>query len=200
MKLYGSLTSPYVRKVRILLAEKGIDYIFVESTPAPDNRELALVNPLGKVPALVLDDGQLLFDSSVHVEYIDQLCESAFIPAGEGRWEVQRWHALGNGICDAVVARMLERRRSENCQSAELIARQEQKVRQALDYAEARVGEEPFLLGRAMSLADIALGVALEYIDLRYPHPWREQRPRLTAWLGPISARSAFQQTAPPAG
>ena len=198
MKLYGSLTSPYVRKVRVLLAEKKIDHEFIESKPAIDNTELAAVNPLAKVPTLQLDNGELLIDSGLHVEYIDSLPGEKFIPEDDSRWTVLNWHELGNGINDAVVARMLEGRRTAECQNAEGIKKQELKVERALQYAEDRIGSNDFLVGNRLTLADISLGVALAYTDLRYTRDWRSNFPDTASWFEIISQRDAFMDTAFP--
>lgn len=195
MKLYGSLTSPYVRKVRILLAEKNIDHDFIKSLPGIDNTELAAVNPLAKVPALQLDNGELLIDSGLHVEYIDSLPGEKFIPDDQSRWTVLNWHELGNGISDAVVNRMLETRREKDCQNAEFIKKQELKVGRAMAYAEERIGSKQYLSGGKLTLADITLGVALAYTDLRYAHDWRSQHKKLANWYQVIKERSAFKAT-----
>lgn len=199
MKLYGSLTSPYVRKVRMLLAEKNLPYEFLETQPAPDNTALAAANPLGKVPALALDNGELLIDSRLHVQYLDSLGAPQLIPGGEAGWVVLNWHELGNGICDAVVARMLEGRRQLSCRSAPFIQKQEDKVARALRYAEDRV-QGAWLVGDALTLADLALATALGYIDLRYAHDWRQAHPALAAWLHGMAGRESYMLTAPPEG
>jgi len=199
MKLYGSLTSPYVRKIRVLLKEKGSACEFsVADAWAPDSPIPAL-NPLGKVPVLVLDKGEVIFDSPLIAEYLDSLGGEPLIPqAGEARWQVLRWHALGQGMLDAVVTRLLESRRAPDKQSSEVIARQESKIAAALKFAEARIKNETYLVSGRLSLADIVLGVALEYIDFRYAHDWRRQYPRLAKWLAAIGERPAFIETRPP--
>jgi len=199
LKLYGSLTSPYVRKVRILLAEKNIQHEFIVSPPAMDNTELAAANPLGKVPALVLDSGELLIDSGLHVEYIDSLPGEKFIPADDSRWVVLNWHELGNGISDAVVARMLEGRRTPECQVADNIKKQEMKVERAMQYSEDRIRGE-FLAANRLTLADMSLGAALSYIDLRWVHDWRGRFPKTAAWYENICQRDSFLATAFPEG
>ena len=196
MKLIGSLTSPYVRKVRILLKEKNIACEFVVDNPSEPGSQVPQTNPLGKVPTLVLDNGKSLYDSVLLVEYIDSLKGVPLIPSGDARWDVQRWHMLGQGIVDAVVARMLEGRRAHPL--PEVIARQEGKIARALAVAHNTERGANYLVGERFSLADIALGVALEYIDFRYPHDWRSQYPRLAQWLSGISKRGSFAETVPP--
>lgn len=199
MKLYGSLTSPYTRKARIVILEKDLDCEFIEETVGQADARYPELNPLGKVPALEYEDGTPLYDSPVIVEYLDHLEGEHLIPTrGDERWEVQRWHALGDGVMDAVVARYLELRRPEQVQMEEVIEKQERKIRQALTAISHAVSGREVLVGDSFTMADLAVGVALEYIDLRYPHDWRNQWPRLAYWLAGISARPSFKATVPP--
>ena len=199
MQLIGSLTSPYVRKVRIVLQEKGIPCTFSVENPHDASSRVPQYNPLGKVPVLVLDNKKSLYDSVLIVEYLDSLKVPPLIPpSGDARWEVLRWHMLGQGIVDAVVARLMETRRAEAQQSREVIVRQEEKIARALAAANASERGPAYLIGSSFSLADVALGVALEYIDFRYPHAWRGQYPRLAQWLAGIGTRGSFAQTVPP--
>lgn len=199
MKLYGSLTSPYVRKARVLLREKNLPCEFVVADAWAADSPIPPLNPLGKVPVLALDNGEVLFDSPVIVEYLDSLKAPALLPAaGEARWQALRWEALADGILDAVVARFLETRRPAPQQSAENIQRQEGKIARALEYAERHLGKGPWLLSDGFTVADLAVAVALEYTDFRYPHDWRRRHPRLGAWHGGIGARASFVETLPP--
>lgn len=199
MRLIGSLTSPYVRKIRVLLKEKGIACDFVLENPHDAKTRLADFNPLGKVPTLELDDKKTLFDSVVIAEYVDSLKAPALLPAsGDARWEVQRWHMLGHGIVDAVVTRLMETRRPDAQRSNDVIKRQEEKIARALAFADQAEKGRAYLVNDKFTLADIALGVALEYIDFRYAHDWRNRYPRLAHWLAGISARGSFAETVPP--
>lgn len=199
MKLYGSLTSPYVRKVRILLQEKNIPCEFVVADAWAADSPIPALNPLGKVPALQRGDGQVLFDSPLICEYLDRKSGEPLIPRdGEERWQVLRWHALGQGILDATVSRLLEGRRPAEKQSAESIARQEGKITNALVFADQGHSDGPYLVNARFGYADISLAVALEYVDFRYPHPWREKHPRLSQWLADIAKRPSFAETTPP--
>lgn len=199
MKLYGTLTSPYVRKVRAFMHEKGLAHDFIVEAPSDAAGNVARLNPLGKIPVLVRDDGEVVFESVMIIEYLDGLRGAPLIPAsGEQRWQAQRWHALAQGLFDAVVARLMERRRAEPMQDAKLIAKQERKVAGALGFAEAHYRGGEYLVGDTFTVADLALGVALEYIDLRYAHDWRAQAPRLAEWLEPMSRRASLVETAPP--
>lgn len=199
MKLIGSLTSPYVRKVRIVLKEKGIPCEFTVANPHDADTPVPQYNPLGKVPVLVLDNKKSLYDSLLIVEYLDGLKAPTLIPAsGDARWDALRWQILGQGIVDAVVVRLMEGRRPGAQQSQDVIARQEEKVARALASANATERGPTYLLGGSFSVADIALGVALEYIDFRYPHDWRAQYPQLAQWLAGMSTRASFAETVPP--
>lgn len=200
MKLYGSLTSPYVRKVRVLIAEKQIDCEFVVADPSAPDTIVPTFNPLGLVPVLVRDDGSVLFDSPVIAEYLDAQKAPAFLPnAGETRWNVLRWMALADGILDQTVARTMELRRPQPQQSPEANARREQKVGRALQFAEQHIAASGYLVEDRLTLADIGLVVALEYIDLRYPHDWRGRYPKLAAWYGKLATRPSFVNSRPPA-
>lgn len=199
MKLYGSETSPYVRKVRILIKEKDIPCEFIIEGPSDAAGHVAALNPLGKVPVLQRDGGDVLFDSPMIAEYLDSLKGDPLLPvSSEARWLTQRWHALGQGIMDAVIARMLEGRKPADKQMPEVIAKQEGKVAAALKYAESAQRGATYLVDDRFSLADIALGVALEYIDLRYAHAWRAQYPRLAQWQAGMARRASFLETLPP--
>lgn len=199
MQLYGSLTSPYTRKVRVVLAEKAIPCEFVVADVMAADSPVPALNPLGKVPVLTRDDGSTLFDSPVIAEYIDSMAMPSLIPpVGDLRWSVRRWEALADGIMDAVVARLLESRRPVAQQSAEQVARQAGKVARALAFAEAALGDGNFLVADQFSLADIALAVALEYVDFRYPHDWRGRHRRLSEWLALTATRPSLASTQPP--
>lgn len=199
MKLYGSLTSPYVRKLRVLLREKGVACEFVQTDAWAADSPVPRLNPLGKVPVLERDDGSALYDSPVILEYIDSLKPPALLaPAGEERWAMLRLQALADGILDATVTRLLESRRPGPQQSSENIKRQEEKIARALAYADSVPKGGAYLMQNRFTVADLCLGVALEYVDFRYPHDWRGKYPRLALWLAGIGTRPAFAETIPP--
>lgn len=199
MKLYGSLTSPYVRKARILLQEKKLACEFVVADAWAADSPVPALNPLGKVPVLALDNGKVLFDSPVIIEYLDALKTPAWLPAsGEARWEMLRWQALADGMLDAAVIRLLESRRPAAQQSAETIRRQEEKIARSIDYTAQHLPPGAWLMSDRFTLADLVMGVALEYTDFRYPHDWRGSHARLGQWLDGISARASFIETRPP--
>ena len=199
MKLYGHGTSPYVRKVRIALREKNIRFEWIQEAPSDPGNRIASLNPLGKVPVMETDDGQILFDSALLVEYIDTLSTERLIPSeGPERLQVLLWHTLGSGLVDVVVARLMEMRRPQQQQSRAMIARLEEKVARSLAWADKAEKGPAYLVGKRFGLADLGLGVALEYIDFRYPHDWRSKHPHLAQWLAGISTRGSFAETLPP--
>lgn len=199
MKLYGSLTSPYVRKVRAFLAEKGIDYDFAVEAPT-DPAGSVQRHPLHQIPALHLDDGDVMFDSPVICEYLDGLRGDRLIPAaGSARVQALRWHALAQGLCEAVVARLQESRRAPERRDENLMRNHELRIASGLAYAEQKLPAGQPLAGDRFGFADLALAAALEYIDFRHPHDWRSRHPRLAQWLAPLSERPSLVATRPPA-
>ena len=199
MKVYGSVTSPYVRKVRILALEKGIHCEFVVADAWGADSPVPKLNPLGKVPVFERDDGKVLFDSPLICDYLDSLKSPVLIPAsGEPRWQALSVHALAQGMLDATVARLLESRRAEPQKSLEVIARQEQKIARSLDYASGLVAGRSFLVGDKFGYADLSLAVALDYLDFRYAHPWRDKHAALGRWLTTINDRPSFRETVAP--
>ncbi len=196
MKLYGSLTSPYVRKVRAFILEKRLPVELVVEAPTDSAGNVARLNPLGKVPLLVRDDGEVLFDSPMIIEYLDSQGGSALLPPpGEARWRVQRWHALAQGMADATVARLMETRRAREKQDPGQIARQEGKIAAAMTFAQDHLGSGQFLRGDAFGIADIAMAASLEYIDFRYAHDWRSKYPRLAQWHAGVAERACLKET-----
>jgi glutathione S-transferase len=169
MKLIGSHTSPYTRKVRIVLAEKKIEYEFLIDSPWANDSKVPDINPLGKIPVLVLDDDTPLFDSRVIVEYIDNVTpNNKLFPApNRERTEVKRWEALADGLCDAAVAALLEGKRPATEQSADWIARQRDKVMRSLKFMSEELGDKSFCMGTHISMADLALGTALRSEERR---------------------------------
>src|SRR3984893_11606006 len=193
MKLLASHTSPYARKVRIAIAEKKIECELVEESPWAPGTSVPNYNPLGKVPVLALDDGTALYDSRVIVEYLHTVSPvSRLIPEpSRQRIAVKRWEALADGICDAAVAIVLETKRPAKEQSAESLARQRQKSDR---------GDKPWCSGDVYTLADIATGCALAYLDLRHPAiDWRGEYPSLLKLAEKLAKRQSFQDTVPTA-
>jgi glutathione S-transferase len=203
MKLIASLTSPYARKVRIALAEKKIEYDLIEESPWKAETTVPNYNPLGKVPVFVLDDGTTLFDSRVIVDYLDTMSPvSRLIPEpNRQRIVVKRWEALADGICDAAVAIVLENKRATRQQSKDWLDRQRRKVDLGLKELASELGDKTWCNGEAYSLADIATGCALGYLDLRHAAiDWRAAYPNLVKLAVRLAKRPSFAETAPPAG
>ncbi len=203
MKLIGSNTSPYVRKVRIVMAEKKLDYDFVLEDVWSANTTIAASSPLGKVPCLVMEAGDVIYDSRVIVEYLDTLSPvGKLIPAvGRERAEVKTWEALADGILDAAILARLEatwsgRTKAQRCQA--WIDRQLGKVEAGLLAIHQGLGEKNFCMGVHLTLADVAVGVALGYLDFRFPQlPWRAQYPDLVRLQDKLMQRASFIDTQP---
>ncbi|EGK73539.1 Putative glutathione S-transferase [Methyloversatilis universalis FAM5] len=200
MKLVGSYTSPYVRKTRVVLAEKKIDCELVIDSPWTDSSGVPDLNPLGKIPVLVLDDDTRLFDSRVIVEYLDGVApNNKLLPApARERALVKRWEALADGLIDAAVAILLEGRRADGERSEGWIARQQLKIERALAALAADLGDDAWCHGTAISLADIAVGCALGYLDFRQPAlDWRGAHPNLARLQDKLLQRASFSDTVP---
>jgi glutathione S-transferase len=205
MKLIGSLTSPYVRKVRIVLAEKKLDYKFeVEDVWSPYST-ISASNPLGKVPCLVMEGGEAIFDSRVIVEYVDTLSPvGKLIPlSGRERVEVRTWEALADGLLEAAILARMEATwagRTDAQRSQAWIDRQIDKIHTSLKAMSQGLGDRPWCTGNHHTLADIATGCALGYIDFRFAYiDWRDAYPNLARLYEKLLQRQSFTDTAPPA-
>lgn len=200
MKLIGSLTSPYVRKVRIVLAEKKIECDFEIQSPWTEDSVVPDYNPLGKIPVLVLDDGTPLFDSRVIVEHIDNVTpNNKLFPApNRERTEVKRWEALADGLLDAAVEARHESQRPAASQSAAHLRRQREKIMRSLAFMARELGDQPHCMGTPMTLADIAVGTALGYLLFRFPDiEWGQAHPNLARLYDKLMQRPSFQETQP---
>jgi glutathione S-transferase len=199
MKLFGSPGSPFARKVRIVLAEKNIPHEYVVARGSAPGSPVPQFNPLGKVPTLVLDDGRGLYDSPVIVEYLDSLGSGPrLIPeATAERFEVLRWQALGDGIAEATVNINHDLREPKEKQHApEWHQRQRDKIDRGLATMEKDLGKGEFCFGGRFTLADIAAGYALGYLDLALPEvEWRKAHPVLAKLAERLSARPSFNTT-----
>ena len=201
MKLIGSLASPYVRKVRIVMAEKKLDYAFIlEDVWASDNK-INRFNPLGKVPCLLMEEDTALFDSSVIVEYLDTLTPvGKLIPINSReRAEVKRWEALADGVLDAGVLIRLENTvRPVELRSQLWITRQRQKIDRGLRMMADNLEENSYCFGTHCSLADVAVGCALGWLNFRFPEiSWRKDYPPLAKLFEKLSERASFKDTVP---
>ena len=205
MKLIGSLSSPYVRKVRIVMAEKKLDFQ-LELEDVWANDKILKSNPLGKVPCLVLSGGEAVFDSRVIVEYLDTRSPvSRLIPEGSReRIEVRTWEALADGLMDAAILVRLEQTwpgRTAEQRSQAWVDRQMGKIDACIGAISTGLGDKPWCSGIHLSLADIAVGCALGYLDFRFPAvQWREPHANLARLADKLFARQSFIDTLPPTG
>jgi glutathione S-transferase len=203
MKLIGAVTSPYVRKVRIVMAEKKLEYQFVLEDVWAATTSIDQANPLGKVPCLVLDGGDAMFDSRVIVEYLDTLSPvGKLIPqSGRERAEIKTWEALADGILDAAILARLEATwggRSDAQRSQAWIDRQLHKIDQALASMAKGLGDKPHCSGVHLSLSDVAVGCALGYLDFRFSQiDWRTPYPNLAKLAEKLAQRPSFADTVP---
>jgi len=203
MKLIGSVTSPYVRKVRIVMAEKKLDYQFVTEDVWSDQTAIHNSNPLGKVPCLIMEGHEAVFDSRVIVEYLDTLSPvGKLIPTGgRERAEVKTWEALADGLLDAALLARMEAvwtGRTEGERSQAWIERQMGKIDHALKAMSHGLGDKAFCSGIHLSLSDIAVGCAVGYLDFRFPQlDWRSAHPNLHKLYDKLSQRQSFIDSLP---
>jgi glutathione S-transferase len=203
MKLIGAVTSPYVRKVRVVMAEKKLDYAFVLEDVWAASTQIQESNPLGKVPCLVMEGGEALFDSRVIVEYLDTLSPvGKLIPTlGREKAEVKTWEALADGLCDAAILARLEATwagRNEAQRSQAWIERQMAKIHGSLKAMSQGLGERAFCAGTHFSLADVAVGCALGYLDFRFTQiDWRADFANLAKLSEKLALRQSFVDTKP---
>ena len=203
MKLIGALTSPYVRKVRIVMAEKKHDFQLV-LTDVWNSQEILQSNPLGKVPCLVTEAGESIFDSRVIVEYLDALSPVGRLipPSGRERAECRTWEAMADGILDAsIMARMeaIWAGRTPEQRSQAWIDRQMSRVDGTLAALSTGLADKPWCTGNAFGLADVATGCALGYLDFRFPHiDWRARHANLARLAEKLAQRPSFAETLPP--
>ena len=196
MKLMGAITSPYVRKVRIVMAEKKLDFQFIQEN-------VWTADTLGKVPCLIMEGGEALFDSRVIVEYVDTLSPvGKLIPSvGRERAEVKTGEALADGLLDAAILARLEATwdgRTKAQRSQAWIDRQISKIHAALKAMSQGLGEKPFCAGIHLSLADIAVGCALGYLDFRFAAiDWRGEHSNLARLQEKLMPRASFADTRP---
>jgi glutathione S-transferase len=204
MKLIGSLTSPYVRKVRVVLAEKKLEFQFVEEDVWSKDSTISTANPLSKVPCLIMEGGEAMFDSRVITEYLDTMSPvGKLIPtSGRERAEVKTWEALADGLLDAAITARLEatwtgRTDAQRCSA--WIARQMDKIHASLAAMERGLADKPFCSGVHLSLSDVAVGCALGYLDFRFAQlDWRSAHPHLARLHEKLAQRQSFIDNCPP--
>jgi glutathione S-transferase len=202
MILFGTPGSPFSRKVRIVLEEKGIPHEYIVERPSIPGSRVPQHNPLGKIPTLIRDDGRALYDSPVIVEYLDAFGTGPkLIPEDfEQRIEVKRWEALGDGIAEATVLINHEYREpKEKQRDRAWFDRQRAKIDRGLAIMERDLGSNECCFGGRFTLADIAAGYALDYLDQALPEvEWRASHPALQRLGERLSTRESFSKTLPP--
>jgi len=203
MKLLGGIISPYTRKVRIVLAEKKIECEFEIADVNPPENPVNAHNPLGKVPTLLMDDGTALFDSRVIAEFLDSVSPIArLIPEdNRERVAVRRWEALADGCLDAGLLVRYESLRPKKEQSAAWSSKQTGKLKRSLAAIASELGERAWCHGDRYSLADIAVGCCLGWVDFRKPADvdYRGEYPVLARFYDKLMERPAFSDTVPKA-
>lgn len=200
MKLLYTPNSPYARKVRIVAIEKHIDLTLQEVALSEPDNLAAQYNPLGKVPVLILDDDEAIYDSCVIAEFLDHRTPVAhLIPQDTtSKIAVRRWEALADGVCDAAVSVMLEQRKAPEKQSQANIDRQMGKVKAGLEKMNADIAKKKWCVNETFSLADIALGCCLGYVDMRYKElNWQDSYTFLAKHYSILIKRPSFKETMP---
>lgn len=200
LQLISATPSPYARKVRIVLAEKGIPFELITEVPWDSSTATPRHNPLEKLPVLIFEDGSSAYESRYILEVIEaRWPEPPLVPAEP--WErlaARKVEVIADGVCDASVLLFWERHRPAEHQSAEWIARQRRKVDGGLRALAETAGSREWVVGTRFGLADIAAGTVLRYLDVRFPeHPWRAQYPNLVALSARLEARPSFAATVP---
>ncbi len=197
MKLLGTNASPYVRKARLVLLEKNITHTYLIDPPREPGSQVARVNPLGRIPALILDDETCVFDSPVIAEYADTLNDAPIlIPRTDAlaRMRVKRWEALADGIMDSAVVVRGESLRPAEKQDTGNITRHNDAVTRALAFVSGQMGQRAWCEGSSITLADLAVASALIYLDLRQPERnWRGAHPNLAAWFSRMNERASVR-------
>jgi len=203
MKLIGSAASPYVRKVRVVMAEKRLDYQFVIEDVWSADTTISSSNPLGKVPCLIMDGSEAMFDSRVIVEYLDTLSPvGKLIPQqSRERAEVKTWEALADGVMDAGLLLRMEAtwvHRADSERSQAWMDRQRGKINNGIAAMAKGLADKPFCSGIHLSLSDIAVGCVLGWLDYRFPEiDWRTDHPNLVKLFDKLMLRPSFADTKP---
>lgn len=200
MRLISATPSPYARKVRIALAEKALPFELTTEVPWNDDTSLPRFNPLEKLPVLILDDGETLYESSYILEWLERRYPvPALMPRDDDGWlEARKCLVLADGILDAFLLVFFERRRPEAHRSAPWIARQMRKIDGGLAEMARLVGGKPHVVADRFTAADIGFGAVLGYFDVRFPElDWRARHPNLDRYFAALSLRASFRDTVP---
>jgi glutathione S-transferase len=198
LKLISATPSPYARKVRIALFEKGLPFELMTEVPWDSTTATPKYNPLEKLPVLILEDGSSIYESSFILQYLElKYPETPLLPAdADGKIAARRLEVLCDGVCDAVVLTFFERMRSDR--SPEWFARQHRKIDGGVREIARLIGDRAFAVGREFSLGDIAAGTVLGYLSVRFSEfDWRTQYPNLAAFSARMETRPSFACTVP---
>ena len=199
-KLISATPSPYTRKVRIALLEKGLPFELITEVPWDSTTSTPRYNPLEKLPILILEDGSSVYESSFILQYLEwKHPETPLLPGDvDGAVAARRLEVLCDGVCDAVVLTFFERMRADGARSPEWLARQRRKIDGGVREMARLLGVRSFAVGQKFSLGDIAIGTVLGYLSVRFPEfDWRSQYPNLAAFSKLIEARPSFASTVP---
>lgn len=202
MKLIGSYTSPFVRKISIILLEKGITFEFINESPWTDESQVPQFNPLGKIPALVTTPDEIWYDSHIIAAYLEQLDIAPALVPREKRaaLKVQQLEALADGIGDAAVLLLREKMRPPERQMEDHRLRQHEKILRGLDALEKEAAKGTTLNSEKLNVADIATACLLGFLSFRHVIPdWCEGRPELVKLAKKMSERESFARTVPTA-
>ena len=200
MKLIIAKPSPYARKARVALIEKAIEFETIVENPWLPDTEIGDFNPLGKIPALVLDDGRVIHDSKVIIEYLETLnAPPALIPSSPDlRITHKQIEAIADGISDAIVLIRLEGTRPAAMQSSDWVSRQRKKIEASVAELSRLLGKQEWFTNIGFGLGDVTTGCALGFLDFRFPEfDWRPSAPNLERLFARLSARPSFAQTMP---
>ena len=201
MKLIGSYTSPFVRKISVMMLEKGIIFEFVNLSPYSEDSHVPHYNPLGKVPALVADDQQTWFDSAIIAEFLELRGEApALLPSDRlEALNVRQLEKLADGISDSALVIVREQMRAGDQQSEEVLLRNREKIQRGLDMLEKAAVAGKWINTQQINLADIAIGCMIGYLNFRRVVPnWCVERPALVKLAETLFQRESFSRTTPP--
>ena len=197
MRLIGSLTSPFVRKIRVFALEHGIELETLMENPRDLTSEARKYNPAAKIPVLLSKDLGAIHDSGVIMEYLDALGPN-LLDVGMMRFQLLCLQSTADALMDSIVTRLMESKREEAYRSEAVIAKEEERVAAILGALNKDCVEGKRLSVEHFGFAELCVACALHYCDFRYPHDWRGRYPELASWFALFSERDSFKQTAPP--
>lgn len=199
LQLISATPSPYARKVRIALAEKGLPFELLTEVPWDATTRTPKFNPLEKLPVLVLEDGTGVYESSYILQYLElKYPETPLLPKdADGILAARKFEVLCDGVCDAMVLTFFERQRGDAA-SSEWLARQRRKIDGGVREMARLLGDRPWAVGERFGLGDIAIGAVLGYLSVRFADlPWRTDHPNLAAHSAKLEARESFKNSVP---